>query len=295
MVPRVLTTVHALPAGPMGLAAGRTRIASARSANEKPPWKTLDALEGVVEDEFIRPMHLGATIVAHRARTPELAVVPWADGVLLDGAHESLDKHPGLAAWWRRAESLWNQHRTPASKLTLRDRLDFQRGLGLQFPVAACRVVYTKSGQHLAACRIDDPRAVIDHTLYWAATDTIAEARYLTGILNSDALAVAVAPLQARGQHNPRHFDLHVFKLGFPAYDSDHDLHTQIATLVETAEQVAAAVILDPAWQFQKARRVTREALRDHGVAGQLNELVTQLLATTAPAEAVAALEGASS
>lgn len=40
MVPRVLTTVRVLPPGPMGLAAGRTRIASARSANEKPPWRS---------------------------------------------------------------------------------------------------------------------------------------------------------------------------------------------------------------------------------------------------------------
>jgi hypothetical protein len=95
----------------------------------------------------------------------------------------------------------------------VRDQIDFQSKLRRQFPTPAHRVVYTKSGQHLAACRIDDPNAVIDHKLYWAPVATVEEGRYLTAILNSQALAVAVAPLQARGQHNPRDFDMHIFAI----------------------------------------------------------------------------------
>jgi hypothetical protein len=170
LVPRMLVTVERAPVvGKFGVTAGHVAVRSARSANEKPPWKHLPPLEQVVEEQFVRPMHLGATIVAYRARTPELAIIPYIDGELLDGSSERLDEFPGLAAWWRQAEQVWNANRAEGSTMTLLDRQNFQHGLDKQFPIAKHRVVYTKSGQHLAACRIDDDLAVIDHKLYLGA------------------------------------------------------------------------------------------------------------------------------
>ncbi|MGI8800659.1 MAG: N-6 DNA methylase, partial [Solirubrobacteraceae bacterium] len=290
VVPRMLVTVDAMPAPPMGLPSGRTAIRNARSTNEKEPWKSMPSLEGIVEDRFLRPMHLGATIVAFRPRVPILAVVPWLDGELLDGSNDRLDEFPGLAAWWRHAERLWRTHHGGDNALTLRGRMDFQNNMTKQFPIAPHRVVYTASGQHLAACRIEDPDAVIEHKLYWAATQTVEEARYLTGILNSQALAQAVLPLQSRGQYGPRDFDMHIFALGFPSFDRDAALHLAVATLAARAERVSAAVALDDRWQFQKARRVTREALRDDGIARDIDNAVTELIRSTAPPEVAAAL-----
>lgn len=278
LVPRMLVTVERSSAGPLGLAAGRASVRSARSANEKRPWKTLPALEGVVEKQFVKPMHLGATIVAYRPRTPQLAIVPFVDGERLDSSSERLDEFPGLAAWWRHAEQVWNLNKTEANRLSLLEQIDFQNKLSKQFPIAAHRVVYTKSGQHMAACRIDDPWAVIDHKLYWAAVDSVEEGRYLSAVLNSQALAEAVLRLQARGQHNPRDFDMHVFTLPFPAFDPDDELHATLVTLAMRAEEVASTVPLDDGWQFQKARRVTREALREHGVGTEIDDAVADML-----------------
>lgn len=282
VVPRVLLTVEPAPTPSMGLPAGRRAVRSARSANEKQPWKSLPTLDGVVEEQFARPLHFGATIVAHRAREPLLAVIPWVDGDLLDGASDRLDEFPGLAAWWREAEKLWNRHKSAATKLTLRDQIDFQGKLRKQFPIAEHRVVYAASGQHFAACRLEDGEALAEHSLYWAAVASREEARYLTAILNSQALADAVAPLQARGQHNPRHFDMHIFALGFPLFDPGDALHATLAELAAQAESVAAAVDLQATWQFQKARRVTREALREDGVADEIDDVVTTLLGAAA-------------
>ena len=279
LVPRMLVTVRPGQTTALGLSAGRVAVESARSAIEKPPWRDLPSLAGSVEEQFVRPMHMGATIVAYRAREAERAVVPWVDGDLLDGQHERLDEFPGLAAWWREAERTWERSKSPSTRLSLRDQVDFQGKLQRQLPVAQHRVVYTGTGQHLAACRIEDAVAVISHTLYWAPAETVEEARYLSAVLNSDALTGAVAPLQARGQHNPRHFDMHVFALPFPIFDGDDKIHQALAELASIAEEVAAAVDLDPRWQFQKARRVTREALRDHGVASQVDAMVDELLA----------------
>jgi len=277
IVPRMLLTVTEAPTGPLGIAANRRSVRSARSAVEKEPWKSLPSLEGVIEQKFVRPMHLGATIVAYRPRKPWQAIIPWVAGKLMDGTSERLDEFPGLAAWWREAERLWSKNKSAASKLSLRDQIDFQGKLQRQFPIAGQRVAYTKSGQHIAACRIEDNEAIIDHKLYWAACDSVDEARYLTAIFNSEALTRAVAPLQARGQHNPRDFDMHVFSLGFPAFDPNDGLHQDIAALAERAETVATTVHLDPTWQFQKARRVTREALAENGIAAQIDAKVNDL------------------
>jgi len=279
LVPRMLVTVEPAPtAGRLGVTAGQVAVRSARSANEKQPWKSLPSLEGVVEEQFVRPLHLGATIVAYRPRIPELAIVPWVDGVLMDGSSERIDEFPGLASWWREAEQTWNRHRAEGSKLSLLERQDFQRGLQKQFPTAAHRVLYTKSGQHLAACRIDERQAVIDHKLYWAAVDSIDEGRYLCAVLNSQALADAVVGLQARGQHNPRDFDMHVFSLPFPAFDAADDVHRLLVDLAARAEEVAAAVDVDGYRQFQRARRAVREALLEDGVQHDVDAATAQLL-----------------
>jgi len=277
LVPRVLLLVERQPPGPLGVPAGRVAVASARSALEKEPWRSLASLSGIVEEQFVRKAHFGSTIVAYRTREPWLAIVPFDGKDLLDASDDRLDRYPGLATWWREAERLWE--RNGVGKIRLRDQINFQGKLAKQFPVPEHRVVYTKSGQHLAACRVSDSDAVIDQSLYWAKADSIDEARYLAAILNSDSLAKAVEGLQSRGQHNPRHFASLVFTVNFPVYDAGSPTHRLLAALGEHAEHVTATVVLDNAAQFQKARRVVREALDVEGIAGKIDEATANLLA----------------
>jgi hypothetical protein len=278
VVPRVLTTVERVDAGPLGVPAGHVAVRSARSSLENPPWKTLKSLEGVVEEQFVRPLLNGSAVVPFRERPPELAIIPMIDGAFVADDDERLDEYPGLAAWWRTAEQLYARKKNANSKLRLTDRLNFQRLLARQFPIQRHRVVYSASGQYMAACRVEDPRAVVEHKLYWAPVASKREGRYLCAILNSQAVAEAVAPLQSRGQHNPRDFDLHVFALAFPRFDARNELHVRLAELGERAEAVAAVTPLDDAWQFQKARRVVRAALRDSGVADAIDHTVVEVV-----------------
>lgn len=278
LVPRMLVLVDAQQAGPLGAGAGRRTVRSKRSANEKRPWKDLPDLTGSIERQFVRPVHVGDTVLPFRELVPRLGIIPWDGHRLLHGGDERLDLHPGLATWWRRAEELWETHRTSA--MTLLDRVDYQRTLQNQFPAGPHRIVYSKGGMYLAAARISDPNIVIDHGLYWAAASGIDEARYLTVILNSSTLLELVRPLQARGEHNPRHFDKYVFKVPIPLYQLDDPAHARLVALGERAEDVAAGVEL-PAVSFQTQRRRIREALVLDGVSKEIDEHVRQLL--TAP------------
>ncbi|MBM4397899.1 MAG: N-6 DNA methylase, partial [Deltaproteobacteria bacterium] len=109
IVPRVLFVVEERDAGPLGAGAGRVTVRSRRSANEKMPWKGLAAVEGVLERQFVRAMHLGETVLPYRTLPPLSAVIPWDGKRLLDSSDERLALYPGLAEWWKRVEGLWGK------------------------------------------------------------------------------------------------------------------------------------------------------------------------------------------
>jgi methylase of polypeptide subunit release factors len=279
VVPRALLTVEELPPGPLGVGVGRRAVRSLRSRQEKEPWKSVPTLEGVVEAQFIRPLHLGATVLPFRVRQPLLAVIPWDGQRVLHGGDDRLAGYPGLADWWLRAEGVWNAHRVSAT-MSLVDRLNFQHDLSDQFPIAPQRVVYSKAGNRLAAARVADGVSVIDHKLYWASAGSEAEAYYLAAILNSAVLTERVQPLQARGAFGPRDFDKYVFYVPIPLFDASDPLHVQIAELGARAEELAAAADVAESLGFQRARAVVRAFLEHEGVAAAIEATVSALIPT---------------
>lgn len=279
LVPRVLITVRLVDPGPLGVASGKRQVVSARNALEKSPWKALGSLSGVVEAEFVRAMYSGASMVSYLARDAESVVVPYIDGALAGGSSPALDRFPGLATWWREAERLWEKHRSKGSeRLSLVDRIDYHRGLTHQLPTSLNRVIYTTSGQYLAACRLDHPDAVVDSSLYWATVSGPDEGRFLVAMLNSGPVADIVRPIQSRGEHNPRHFHLLPFAAPIPIFDPDSAAHQALVALSARAEEVAASVALDATRRFESARRVVREALAEDGVASEIDAAVGRLL-----------------
>jgi len=83
LVPRFLVLVDQPPAGPLGAGAGRVAVRSRRSSNEKTPWKTLPDLTGTIEQQFLRPVFVGDTVLPFRVRPAATGVIPW-DGTRLE-------------------------------------------------------------------------------------------------------------------------------------------------------------------------------------------------------------------
>ncbi len=104
--------------------------------------------------------------------------------------------------------------------------------------------MYSKAGMYLCAARVDDSRAITDNSMYWAAVASAEEGRFLCAILNSPSLTNLVAPLQARGEHNPRHFDKYVWQLPIPLFDPSNGDHVMIAELGGLAEAFVAELEL---------------------------------------------------
>lgn len=261
----------------LGMAAGTSRVTSQRSSLEKPPWKGRPSLSEVVETRHIRDVHLGATITPFRPLTPNRAVLPVTQERLM--TESEIDAVPGLNRWWDTACTEWDTHKSGSRGMTLRDRLDFQRGITAQLGGTRHRVVYTASGNAIAAARLEGSSAIIEHKLYWMAARSLDEARYLTAVLNAGVTTSAVSVYQSRGLFGTRDFDKYVWRLPIPLYDAAIAEHAQLAQLAAEAEEVGAAVELPSGVGFQRARALIRAALADAGVAQRLDAMTAQLLA----------------
>jgi hypothetical protein len=277
VVPRLLFLVEDAPTSPLGAGAGRTAVRSRRSNLERQPWSGLPSMEGVVESQFVRELHLGATLLHYRLLDPVQAIIPH-DGKQLLGTGTRMAFYPGLADWWHRAEGVWEANRSANTRLSLIEQLDYRSKASNQFPVAPERVVYSKAGSYLAASRLSGSTAIVDDSLYWSAVSSSDEGRYLVAILNSSTMLNRVAPYQARGAFGRRHFDLYPFYIPVPLYDATSDQHKEIVRLASRAEDAASAVVLDPTQDFRAARAAVRDALAGDGVSAEIDGRVEELL-----------------
>ncbi|WP_208761342.1 N-6 DNA methylase [Microbispora hainanensis] len=274
--PKVLFFVESQPSSPLGFGAGRRALQSKRSSTEKKPWKNLPDMTGVVESEFVRPVLLGESILPYRVLPACEAVLPIEGNQLLDSANPRLDLYPGVAEWWRGVEQQWEQHRS-SERMTLRERIDFRRGLTGQLPPSPLRLVYGASGMHVVAALVEDQFAVCEHKLYWAAVASKAEGFYLCAILNSPVLTQLVRPLMSYGK-DERDIDKHLWKLPIPLYNADNPIHQRLTELGRAEANLVAGLDLDEKSNFVTLRRKAREALASGSYAEEIASIVTEML-----------------
>ena len=279
LVPRRLVLVEEVPNIGKLPPNPKAPLVRGRTGNQdKRPWKDVSAPQGTIERDFLRPVLLGESIAPFRILRVLQGVIPWDEEneELLDAGKAGEEGYPKLAAWLKTTEELWEEHKR--SQLSHQERIDFHNELSCQFPIAPIRVVYTKAGSNLAAAVIRNDQAIIDHKLYWAATKSRKEAKYLCAILNSEALRTKVARYQSQGQWGARDFDKYVFNLPIPRFDDGKPLHRQLARAAGKAEEVAESVEHTEGEYFIRTRQRIRCTLGKQGIARKLEALASKLL-----------------
>lgn len=278
LVPYFLFNVTVEESSLLGTAEGKVLVSSRRSSNERLPWKNLPPLRRrKVEKQFVRQVYTGPAIMPFRCLPASAqAVIPLNDQGLVASDSRLLERSPGLASWWHEVEEVWIAHRN-SEKLSLIQQLDYRHKLSRQLHADGYRVVYGGSVMYMAAAVVTDPGAVIEHQLYWGPAETLAEARFLVAILNSDAATMAVRRLQKRGEHNPRHVGKKIFRLPIPRYDAGNASHALLAELAAHAEEIASATPL-PDTRFEFQRKHIRSVLESEGVTADINAIVKPML-----------------
>lgn len=275
--PRYLVLVRDEPPGTLGVPMGTRRVRSARSPLEDRRYRDLPDQVGVVEEQYVRKTYLGAQILPFGLLPPELAVVPANSRQVIPEQAVIGETHPHLADWWSRASDSWLENRTDASRLSLWGQVNFQGKLEVQIPSAERRVIYTASGNRIAAARLNDASALAEHSVYWATVNSDQEGLYLVAVLNSDGVHERVEPLMAEGLFGARHIDSYVWHTMVPQFDPNEDGHIRLAELGANAEALIETTDLGDAG-FQRKRRTARDLLRDQGLMAQIDEVVLSML-----------------
>lgn len=244
VVPQILFLIQDDPTGPIGAGAGRRAVRTYRTPGMHPPWNTTSPIQDVVEEQFIKHLYLGSSLLPFRLLAPLEAVLPWENRLIDD---DSLDQYPNLHRWWRKAENAWREKH--GEGMSLLKQLNYNRKLSRQFPVPAYRVVYPKSGIHCTAAVVTNETykdAVIDQQLYWGKPSTLEEARYLSAVLNAPTVTSEINKMQPRGKNAPRDIAKYVFRIPIPTYDPNDAAHHELVMLATHAEEVASEVALPP-------------------------------------------------
>jgi hypothetical protein len=279
-LPIVLCRVTLPPPGPLGVPAGSRKVRA--TASTRAPWNTVEPSEGIVEAQFVRKIYESDSIAAFRILDPEYAVVPVAGDKVVSPVSEEgpapLDSYPKMSAWWTARNSEWLSKRSSTSPETLWNRINYNRSLEIQLPPATYRVLYNTSGSILRAAILNDPAGLVDHGAYWANANSIDEARYLIGVLNSAVLLQHVNPQQATGLYGTRHFHKTPFTVDIPEYSPQNELHQAIAEIARRLCEVANTVQPPTGRGVVAYRRLIRRTVIATGDYVQLNETVAKML-----------------
>ena len=279
LVPRRLVFVEPVPQ--IGALPPNPEIPLVRGkvgSQDKKPWREIEPPRGTIEKVFLRPVLLGQSIAPFRMLRALLAIIPWdKKRRKLIGAESAAELgYSRLANWLKETAAIWDAHKR--SDLSLLKQYDYYGKLSCQFPVSPIRVVYSASGSNPAACVIRDRSAIVEHKLYWAAAESREEARYLCGILNSEALRLRLEQYQSQGQWGARDIDKYVFNLPIPRFNKDDPLHRRLVDASKAAEFVALGVAIEAADDFRRVRMRVRDELRSRGTTAELDELVEELV-----------------
>ena len=207
-----------------------------------------------VEREFIYGILTSAEVVPFCHLPPNLAVLP----IMRSGGYRIITQREAqargkahLVRYLKEVEKEWTKSKS-SQRMTIYDRLDYDRGLSKQNPSLKYKVVYLRSGTNLAATVVvDEPYLVkvgnsevkvngiiIHTTLYLYQTNNEDEAHYLTAVLNSSILNELVKPMQTKGAYGPRDFHKKPLEFPIPRYESNNPVHRRLSELGREAREV---------------------------------------------------------
>ncbi len=269
MFPRGL--VRVAPASVQGGGRDRTRFSTQPS--QKGTWKGVQISDTTVETECIRNILFPENIAPFRVLHEASVAIPPPQAFISGELESHLGRLRFFSRHWTRVEQIYDAKRSPNGPATLFDMLNHLGKLASQLASQPpFRIAYPGSGRWLFGVALPTD-VLVNHGCYYIDVDDQSEAHYICALFASHALQNAYR----NSQVTDRHYDKHPLRaVPIPAYDSDSQLHSEIALLGERAETVAAQVPLSGG--TARMRTAIRDALREDGVMPDIDRCAKALL-----------------
>lgn len=259
-----------------------------QAALAKKPYDDV-CLSGLVEGRFIYSTVLGRHILPFAIENPATVVLPIheSNGSLDAIKAETMqaEGYREFAKWMSSAEKLWNMKRADkADKQTAYERLAYQGGLSAQNLSYRFLMLYNAEGTNVSAAlfdRIAHPLPlVVEHTVYWAALANEDEGNYLSAILNSEVVNLAIKPFQAIGLLGERHIQKKLLELPIPTFDHEDAKHLELSELGTNARSKTAMAIKSSGFPAGSSLAKQRAFIRAHleSDIAKIDKLVAKLL-----------------
>lgn len=225
------------------------KTSSAVKTDAKAPWRNIN-MKGRTEKQFLFRTALSKSILPFGIFNPAMVVLP----ILIEKNQNNLKEikiknyldfagiYNKAAFWFRDASNIWEINKTAKSKnMTIKDRIDFQKGLTSQNLNAPYLVLYNSSAKDANALVLKrediDFEFIVESKAYVFYTDNLKEAFYLTAVLNSKIPNLMMKDFQTRGLFGPRDVHKKILDIYFPKYDDKNQIHNDLAKLSEICHQ----------------------------------------------------------
>ena len=254
----------------------------------KKPWQEV-RMQGSIEGCFLYSVAISQHVLPFCLLPPSHAVLPVE---ALGGSFHTLSYQAMIdsgnrdcAAWMERAQAIWDEKQgVKAKRLSLLQRIDYQKGLTSQSYLNRYLVLYNAAGTNVSAtfCDADalDLRLIVEHKLYWGAFAKAEEAHYLAAVLNSHSVNLAIKPFQSTGLLGERDIEKKLLDVPIPRYNPENHIHRTLSKHGAQAHREAKGWVADLAYpasaSLARRRSYVRTAVRDTLKA--IDELVKPLI-----------------
>jgi len=313
IVPRPCWFVDVVPHPRFGISQQRPYLKTSQRAEKmaKRGYESL-LIEGNVEADFLYGVLTSTELIPFGYLPLRVAVLPIEprnkNYRIIDAEEAERNGFLGLTEWLRKCEREWQTRRgAKARKLSLYERLDYQKDLTEQSTTTRFRVAYPKSATYLVSSVIDLQQEsltvevgniliplkglIIDHINYFCDVSDGDEAYYLCSILNSRIIDELIKPMQAEGQFGPRDIHKKPLELPIPKFDPSNPNHRELSELGKKATEIVShklskvlekyrVEILTPQ-HVARIRGEVRALISD--LLDEIDELSTRILETAAP------------
>ncbi|HKI24731.1 MAG TPA: N-6 DNA methylase [Candidatus Sulfotelmatobacter sp.] len=259
-----------------------------QATEAKPPYDKIKK-SGHVEGRFIYSSAVAKHLLPFTLLKPVPVVLPIVVNHGLISVRESKALNDSgfrhFAEWMQDGEKIWDEKReAKADKQNLYERLDYQRELSSQELSHRYLVLFNKSGTNVSASCFDRSRHqipfVVDYTLYWASFSAEAEADYITAVLNSSIVNLAIKPFQSTGLLGERDVTKKILELPIPTFNHEDGNHNKLAALGNQSRKKADAVVHVGEFPADTSVARQRAFVRTHleSELKEIDKLVVKLL-----------------